>query len=160
MPGETPRIEWRELSPSEWARHPLNRFRGVLLALILVHMAALFGVVVILAAVVTGSQGVPLYPTLWANLLAAFAAGLQTIVFLTGVGFRWRYTPEASLATALIARWVQIWIDVETWPNDAFLLVEYEFSLVFWALVIGYLYLSRRANVVFRRRERVRVDGD
>jgi len=130
------------------------------LALILVHMAALFGVVVILAAVVTGSQSVPLYPTLWANLLAAFAAGLQTIVFLTGVGVRWRYTPEATLATALTARWVQMWIDVETWPDDAFLAVEYEFSLVFWALVIGYLYLSRPANVVFRRRERVRVDGD
>lgn len=146
---------WRRLSPSEWAAHPLNRYRGWLLALVLLHLIALFGVAVIAVAILTDWREVLPYPESTQNGLICLVGAVEALLFLIAVGYRWRYTAEAVLAAVLLSRWAQMAIDLSVWPDDASLLVEYELSLAFWALVVAYLFFSRRANVMFRRRERI-----
>lgn len=150
---------WRSLADADWAAHPLNRYRGWLLALVVLHLAAVFGLLAYASAILTGWRDVLLYTSPGANWLVFGAGAIQAAVFLVGAGYRWRYTAEATLAAVVFARWTQLGLDVSAFPDDAAIALDYELSLVFWAVVFAYLFFGRRPNVMFRRRERVESGG-
>lgn len=152
-----PQIEggWRRLSDAEWAAHPLNRYRGWMLALVVLHLIAVIGLIAFLAGILTGWDDVLIYPSAGANWAVFVVGAVQALVFLFGAGYRWRYTPEATLAAVLAARWTQLGLDLSAFPEDRWIALDYELSLAFWAVVFAYLFFSRRANVMFKRREQV-----
>ncbi|MEM9764559.1 MAG: hypothetical protein AAF968_18985 [Pseudomonadota bacterium] len=157
---------WRTLSEPEWRAHPLNRVGGLLavgvgLLIVFEVVVATLSALVMQDFLIHGGAPDPDFAraTIWAFPLYAALGSCGTFALLWAIWTRWRYLPELNaviVAILAVADRAQVLIDgLPFFGNSA---VEAAMLFGFYVLTIAYavyLFLGRRPNVMFRRRERV-----
>jgi hypothetical protein len=162
---------WTELSEAEWSAHPLNRARGWIGFLVWLDIF----VVVITPAIMTYSLSetsdgttadfLILGRPVWLQMLDPSITYAVSLTFLWTVWTRWRYAPELNVALILATSCITI-VEELIYPDPDFegdpefllvYLVSFGFGALLNILIVLYLFLGARPNVMFRRRVRVKI---
>ena len=138
------------LGGSEWAAHPLNRFRGWLAAIIVLYLVVgVLGAVSLFASALDGAPLGPGDAPLWANAAASAAIFGHSVLALWLIGTRaaaapfWVAVTGAAAMGALLG--LELFLGEPNWLDAAVGLI----------IVLGigaYLRWSPRGQVMFARR--------
>lgn len=140
------------MSAREWAAHPLNRYRGGLLGVVIAALLGLAAAVAVAVASITGAASVLPYPIVEPSLMLAGLEGGKWGLLLLALWQRWSMTPWVFTGAAILAREGRIALDLLFYTPDIHQVVEYEVLLIIDLAIAAYLFFSLRASVVFRRR--------
>ncbi|MEM8821812.1 MAG: hypothetical protein AAGE90_20195 [Pseudomonadota bacterium] len=157
---------WRALHDHEWQAHPLNRVGGLLgvavAALIVLHIGFHAALALVMQEALTeGMEPLPEVAgaTLWAfPAYAALSAG-ATLAVLWSIWTRWLYAPELNIACAVtlaIADRAQVYVDgLPLFGESSEEIALFLGAHLLTAAFAVYLFIGKRPNIMFRRRERV-----
>lgn len=145
-------VMWRTIGAAEWAVHPLNRFRGWLLVIIILLLLTILSAVTMLLGDMPEMR---LYTDPMADRIIAIATLAMAVTIFVSIARRHPLTPEITAATSALGFLVQVGVDLFFDRLEADMAVDYAVSLLLMGLMLAYLFRGARPNLMFRRRLRL-----